>query len=98
VEEPSVSDWRRETFGDLTSAFRFSHGRPRPPRLPEDTAEQLRKAQQEVATLPKPTLPKPTPPGADQRFPRQERGRRPPRVTERSGGAAPGPRDGTAAR
>jgi phospholipase C len=73
VEEPDVSDWRRETFGDLTSAFRFSHGRPRRPRLPEDTAEQLRKAQQEVATPPKPTLP-----GADQRFPRQERGRRPP--------------------
>ncbi|GGV86439.1 hypothetical protein GCM10010228_67380 [Streptomyces massasporeus] len=72
VEEPDASDWRRETFGDLTSAFRFTHGRPRPPRLPDGTAEQPRKAEQEVATLPEPALP-----GADQRYPRQERGRRP---------------------
>jgi phospholipase C len=72
VEEPNVSDWRRSTFGDLTSAFRFSHGRPRPPRLPDDTAEQLEKAKEEVATLPKPTLP-----GADQSFPHQEKGHRP---------------------
>ncbi|MFE2698079.1 alkaline phosphatase family protein, partial [Streptomyces mirabilis] len=72
VEEPNVSDWRRSTFGDFTSAFRFSHGRPRPPRLPDDTAEQLEKAKEEVATLPKPTLP-----GADQSFPRQEKGHRP---------------------
>ncbi|WP_371647220.1 phospholipase C [Streptomyces mirabilis] len=44
----------------------------RPPRLPDDTAEQLEKAKEEVATLPKPTLP-----GADQSFPRQEKGQRP---------------------
>ena len=42
-----------------------------PPRLPDDTAEQLVEAQWEVAHLPKPTLP-----GAGQRPPRQERGRR----------------------
>jgi len=42
------------------------------PRLPDDTAEQLEKAKEEVATLPKPTLP-----GADQSFPRQEKGQRP---------------------
>ncbi|MEW1825291.1 alkaline phosphatase family protein [Streptomyces sp. NPDC088196] len=72
VEEPNISDWRRDTFGDLTSAFRFRDARPRPPRLPQDTAEQLRKAKEEVATLPAPTLP-----GADQAFPRQEKGRRP---------------------
>ncbi|WP_330456125.1 phospholipase [Streptomyces sp. NBC_00820] len=72
VEEPNVSDWRRETFGDFTSAFRFSHTRPRPPRLPHDTAEQLEKAKEEVATLPKPTLP-----DEDQTFPHQERGHRP---------------------
>lgn len=72
VEEPNISDWRRSTFDDLTSAFRFPAARPRPPRLPEDTAEQLAKAKEEVATLPKPTLL-----GADQTFPHQERGRRP---------------------
>lgn len=64
VEEPNITDWRRATFGDFTSAFRFSDACPRPPRLPDDTAEQLEKAKEEVATLPKPTLP-----GADQMFP-----------------------------
>ncbi|CAM5291816.1 alkaline phosphatase family protein [Streptomyces xanthochromogenes] len=72
VKEPNISQWRRRTFGDLTSAFRFNSGRPKPPRLPDDTAEQLAEAKREVATLPKPTLP-----GADQSFPKQERGRRP---------------------
>ena len=72
MEEPNISDWRRDTFGDLTSAFRFREARPRPPRLPQDTAEQLEKAKEELATLPAPTLP-----GADQPFPRQEKGRRP---------------------
>jgi phospholipase C len=72
VEEPNISDWRRETFGDLTSAFRFRSSSPRPPKLPHNTAEQLEKAKEEVATLPAPTLP-----GADQTFPKQERGRRP---------------------
>ncbi|MFJ5642169.1 alkaline phosphatase family protein [Streptomyces sp. NPDC093223] len=72
VEEPNVTDWRRSTFGDLTSAFRFREGRPRPPRLPHDTAAQLEKAKEEVATLPKPTLPQ-----ADQSYPHQEKGHRP---------------------
>ncbi|MFG1806037.1 alkaline phosphatase family protein [Streptomyces sp. NPDC049040] len=72
VEEPNISQWRRRTFGDLTSAFRFEDERLRPPRLPDDTAEQLAAAKQEVATLPKPALP-----GADQPFPQQERGHRP---------------------
>ncbi|NDZ83238.1 phospholipase [Streptomyces sp. SID10853] len=72
VREPNITQWRRRTFGDLTSAFRFSDTHHRPPHLPEDTAEQLAQAKEEVATLPKPVLP-----GADQSFPRQERGRRP---------------------
>ncbi|MER5562784.1 alkaline phosphatase family protein [Streptomyces sp. NPDC048491] len=72
VKEPNISQWRRRTFGDLTSAFRFNSGQPRPPRLPDDTAEQLAEAKREVATLPKPKLP-----GADQSFPKQERGHRP---------------------
>ncbi|WP_329461587.1 alkaline phosphatase family protein [Streptomyces sp. NBC_01431] len=72
VKEPNISQWRRRTFGDLTTAFRFSSAPPRPPRLPDDTAKQLEEAKREVATLPKPTLP-----GADQTFPKQERGHRP---------------------
>ncbi|MET7763691.1 alkaline phosphatase family protein [Streptomyces sp. NPDC005393] len=72
VEEPNISQWRRRTFGDLTSAFGFSHAAPKPPRLPDDTAEQLEKAKKEVETLPKPTLP-----GKDQTPPKQERGHRP---------------------
>ena len=48
-----------ETFGDLTSAFRFRSATPGiPPRLPgRGAAEQVEKAKEEVATLPKPTLP-----------------------------------------
>ncbi|MFB7511293.1 alkaline phosphatase family protein, partial [Streptomyces broussonetiae] len=72
VKEPNISDWRRATFGDLTTAFRFSDATATPPQLPDDTAEQLEKAKEEVATLPKPTLP-----GANQTFPQQEGGSRP---------------------
>ncbi|MEU2352327.1 MULTISPECIES: alkaline phosphatase family protein [Streptomyces] len=72
VEEPNISAWRRATFGDFTSAFRFSQARTSPPSLPGGTAARLRQAQQEVATLPKPRLP-----GGDQTFPHQEPGRRP---------------------
>ncbi|MGP9022457.1 alkaline phosphatase family protein [Streptomyces sp. BR1] len=71
VAEPNISQWRRRTFGDFTSAFRFTQAQPRPPQLPQNTAEQLAEAKKEVATLPKPTLP-----GADQTFPRQEKGQR----------------------
>ncbi|MFF4656121.1 alkaline phosphatase family protein [Streptomyces sp. NPDC001381] len=72
VEEPNISAWRRAAFGDLTSAFRFSSTRPVAPRLPGDTAEQLVRAQQAVAALPRPT-----PPGAAQTLPPQEPGSRP---------------------
>ncbi|SES48737.1 phospholipase C [Streptomyces sp. yr375] len=74
VAEPNISAWRRRTFGDFTSAFRFEDARPLAPVLPDDTAEQLLTAQQEVATLPKPTLP-----GAEQTFPYQETSRHPQR-------------------
>jgi phospholipase C len=30
VKEPNISDWRRQTFGDLTSAFRFTSAQLRP--------------------------------------------------------------------
>jgi len=71
VRPANVTDWRRRTFGDLTSAFQFDRKPRRAPRLP-DTAAQLAKAEEEVATLPAPTLP-----GAKQRPPRQEPGHRP---------------------
>ncbi|WNI15513.1 alkaline phosphatase family protein [Actinacidiphila sp. ITFR-21] len=72
VQEPNISAWRRRTFGDLTSVFRFTDTRPTPPPLPDDTAERLEQAEQEVATLPRPVLP-----GATQPVPRQEPGSRP---------------------
>ncbi len=65
VREPNISDWRRRTFGDLTSALHVT--RPRPfPRLPR-TRGRLWLAEREVATLPPATLP-----GADQPPPHQE--------------------------
>ncbi|WP_328583160.1 alkaline phosphatase family protein [Streptomyces sp. NBC_00370] len=72
VEEPNITEWRRRTFGDLTSAFGFRSAAHRPPALPTDTAEQLAEAKEEVATLPKPTLP-----GDGQTLPKQEPGVRP---------------------
>ncbi|MFG2890099.1 alkaline phosphatase family protein [Streptomyces sp. NPDC048248] len=71
VQEPNISDWRRETFGDLTSAFGFGRPAPLPPPLPRDTAEQLAAAQQDLTRLPKPMLP-----GGGQQPPVQEHGDR----------------------
>ena len=71
VAEPNISDWRRRTFGDFTSAFRFDSTRRSFPALP-DTAALLAAAEQEVADNPAPTLP-----GADQTVPRQARGWKP---------------------
>jgi phospholipase C len=70
VREPNISEWRRQTFGDLTSPFRFTHADNRPPVLP-DTAGRLNLARYEAAHLPKPPIP-----GADQQFPKQEKGSR----------------------
>jgi phospholipase C len=66
VYEPNISAWRRQTFGDLTSALRMTGGRAAFPRLPE-TKRRLAQAEYEVANLPAMTLP-----GADQTPPRQE--------------------------
>ncbi|MBA8927905.1 phospholipase C [Kutzneria viridogrisea] len=71
VQETNISAWRRRTFGDLTSAFRFSDPKAQPPVLP-DTHGPLTLAQYEVATLPKPTLP-----GKGQQPPHQDPGTRP---------------------
>jgi len=70
VREPNITDWRRHTFGDLTSAFRFGHAEKKPPVLP-DTSGPLMLAKYGSANLPKPTIP-----GADQQTPKQEKGHR----------------------
>ncbi|MGN6270555.1 MAG: alkaline phosphatase family protein [Sphingomonas sp.] len=70
VEVANLSAWRRETVGDLTSAFAFDRA-PRfdVPALP-DTAELLELAEREIASLPRPGVP------AQQAMPRQEAGSR----------------------
>jgi phospholipase C len=70
VREPNISDWRRRTFGDLTSAFRFRQGRAKPPVLP-DTLGRLDLTTYELNNLPRPVLP-----GAEQQMPTQEKGAR----------------------
>ena len=71
IAEPNITDWRRQTFGDLTSAFRFNDQKAlHPPSLP-DAAGPLARAKLDLTTLPRPTLP-----GADQTAPRQEQGER----------------------
>lgn len=69
VQETNISEWRRDTVGDLTSAFRF-HDFQEPPALP-DTQGAVNLAQFEASQLPLPTAP-----GADQSIPHQERGHR----------------------
>ena len=69
VIETNISDWRRETVGDLTGAFRFSDPSDAPP-LP-DTNGQFNLAQFEVSQFSLPSIP-----GAQQTVPRQEPGPR----------------------
>ena len=71
VRCPNISDWRRQTFGDLTSAFRF-RGRPAAPPAMPDTTGDLYRSEYEVANLPAPVAP-----GAEQVPPVQAPGRRP---------------------
>jgi phospholipase C len=70
VREPNISDWRRSTFGDLTSAFQIRRRDEKVPSLP-DVRGALIQAQYEIAHLPKPVLP-----DADQSPPKQEPGSR----------------------
>jgi phospholipase C len=70
VAEPNISDWRRQTFGNLTAAFRFDAEKANPPQLP-DTGNTLSRALYEANHLPMPTLP-----GAEQEPPTQEEGER----------------------
>ena len=69
VREPNISEWRRKTFGDLTSAFRFDEAGAKPPLLP-DTAAALNLERSET------NLPDPPIPGAGQLPPQQEKGSR----------------------
>ena len=69
VREPNISDWRRNTFGDMTSALRFEDGRKEPPALP-DTSGPLRLAEYEATFLPKPGFPT-----GGQTMPEQEKSR-----------------------
>jgi phospholipase C len=68
VRETNISDWRRNTFGDLTSAFRFDDAAAQPPELP-DTSGTLSLA--DYALL---RLPPPVPPTTEQQAPQQEKG------------------------
>jgi phospholipase C len=70
VREPNISDWRRSTFGDLTTALRIRRADHKVPSLP-DARGALIRAKYEVAHLPKPVLP-----DGDQSPPKQEPGRR----------------------
>jgi phospholipase C len=70
VREPNISDWRRSTFGDLTSALRIRRADNKVPSLP-DARGALIQAKYEVAHLPKPVLP-----DGDQSPPKQEPGAR----------------------
>lgn len=69
VDEPNITAWRRQTFGDLTSAFGFSPAaRPFPP-LPA-TIGQFWQSEYEITNLPAATIP-----GANQTPPVQEKTR-----------------------
>jgi phospholipase C len=70
VREPNITDWRRRTFGDLTSAFRFGDRARAAPRMPE-TKTELERALHASANLPPPALS-----GFKQKMPKQERGSR----------------------
>jgi phospholipase C len=70
VREPNISDWRRSTFGDLTSVFRFDDAKSNPPSLP-DAKGPLALVRDRVSQLPKPVLP-----SAGQSPPVQEPGTR----------------------
>ena len=70
VKEHNITEWRRSTFGDLVSAFRFDDRQTEPPQLPDAIAPYSR-AKFEAGNLPEPILP-----GAEQKEPIQEKGQR----------------------
>jgi len=70
VKEPNITDWRRQTFGNLTAALRLDEPKADPQALP-DTTGPLSLARYSTAYLPKPALP-----GGEQKPPAQEKGTR----------------------
>jgi phospholipase C len=52
VREPNISDWRRKTFGDLTSAFRFDTMAARPSL--RDTSGEVSLSKREPSPMPLP--------------------------------------------
>ena len=70
VMNPNITQWRRQTVGDFTSALGVTASR-RFPRLPDTTAE-LEQAENEVVQFQLPPFP-----GAHQTFPTPSAGRRP---------------------
>jgi phospholipase C len=70
VREENISAWRRQTFGDLTSAFRFDDEKAGQPVL-FDTNIILETARYEASNLPEPIFP-----GTNQTMPTQEKGER----------------------
>jgi phospholipase C len=75
---PNITPWRRQTFGDLTSAFGFPEFPSAVPRLP-GTKSTLARAVYNVNNLPAPVFPT-----TAQTPPVQETGPRPrPRTTTR---------------
>ncbi|HET6326255.1 MAG TPA: alkaline phosphatase family protein [Planctomycetaceae bacterium] len=70
VREPNITDWRRHTFGDLTSGLRMDQqSSTKPPKLP-DANQLLVKVNEEVTRLPKPG-----PPATERSIPAQEKRR-----------------------
>jgi phospholipase C len=68
VREPNVTAWRRQTFGDLTSAFRFHSPNVTIPKLP-DAKSELAQVEENSSKLPLPQAPL-----SKQTEPTQERG------------------------
>jgi phospholipase C len=71
VTIPNITPWRRQTFGDLTSAFGFPGFPGTVGRLP-GTRKPLEESVRTVTTLPPPAFP-----GASQTQPEQQAGPRP---------------------
>jgi phospholipase C len=78
VTNPNISDWRRKTVGDLTSAL-GTRPNGRFPRLPSTTA-QLELAEKRTVEFGLPPIP-----GASQSFPVQGSGTKPVRSTKSAG-------------
>ncbi len=73
VRETNITDWRRQTFGDLTSALGFSNGKATTfPRTLPNTIGEFWQAEHEVETLPAAMIPgkNQTPPVQEKRRPR----------------------------